>query len=305
MRMRWVRLLGPSLLGLVLVGCGGGGPALQSPVSASNAGMFDIGGGRRMYLECYGVGAPTVVLVAGKGHRADTWHTTNAEPPNENASVIFRTASSTRVCAYDRPNTKGPDGEPSRSDPAAEPTTARASVDDLHALLAAAHVPGPYVIVGHSYGGLVARLYASTYPDEVAGLVLEDSLSEGLYARLTPAQRDVLEAINLDPERIATVTSFAQVTSAPPVRTVPMTILTADQPPLSRQDVATGLLPSFVTVEFVEALWTAQVAAQDDLARLFPFAKHVTKTNSRHYIHVEQPQLVADSIREVVDAVRR
>lgn len=299
MRTTWVRLLGLSVLVLALVGCSGG-TTMQFP-----NGMFDIGGGRRMYLECYGVGAPTVVLVSGKGNGADTWRKTDVEPPNAKASVLFQTASSTRVCAYDRPGTIEAEGEPSRSDPAAEPTTARAGVDDLHALLAAAHEQGPYVIVGHSYGGLIARLYASTYPDQVAGLVLEDSLSEGLYAGLTPALRDAFETLNLIPERVDTVASFAQVTSAPPVRSVPMTILTADQPPLSAQDIASGDLPSFVTVEFMEALWRAQIAAQEQLARLFPGAKHVTKTNSRHYIHLEQPQLVVDSIREVVDAVRR
>ena len=296
------RILGLLVLSLAIGGCGGrgGGAAGGSPDS-----VVDVGGGRKIYFECYGEGVPTVLLVSGKGDRADTWHTNRLEPPNAQASVIFRTAQFTRVCAYDRPGTIGVSREPSRSDPAAEPATARDGVADLHALLTAALVQGPYVIVGHSYGGLIARLYASTYPNEVAGLVLEDALSEGLYDGLTPAQRDVLESINLLPERVGTVASFAQVTSAPRVRTLPMTILTADRPPISAQDVASGVLPSDVTAEFVEALWSAQVAAQDRLAKLFPGAKHVTKTDSRHYIHLEQPQVVVDSIREVVDAVRR
>ena len=258
-----------------------------------------------MYLECLGDGAPTVLLVSGKGDRADTWQTTRLEPQDARASVLVRTAQFTRVCAYDRPGTVGIGGEPSRSDSGAEPATARDGVRDLHALVTAAYVQGPYVIVGHSYGGLIARLYASIYPDEVAGLVLEDALSEGLYDGLTSAQRDVLESINLLPERVGTVASFEQVTSAPRVRQVPMTILTADRPPISAQDVASGMFPADVTAEFVVALWSAQVAAQDALAKLFPNAKHVTNTHSRHYIHLEQPQVVVDSIREVVDAVRR
>ena len=72
-----------------------------------------------------------------------------------------------------------PPGDPSlrsRSDPVPQPRTARDLVADLHALLHAAAVPGPYVLVGHSLGGVVVRLYASTYPDEVAGLVLVDAL---------------------------------------------------------------------------------------------------------------------------------
>lgn len=281
---------------LAAAGCTDGG---SSQFSAS---QVDIGGGRKMYVECDGAGAPTVLLVSGKGNRADTWRTNRPDPRNTESTVFFRTARFTRVCAYDRPATIGVNGEPSRSDAAREPVTAAEGVADLRALLAAANVPGPYVIVGHSYGGLIARLYASTYPDAVAGLVLEDALSEGLYDRLTAAQRQVLEEINAEPERVDTVGSFAQVTSAPPPRAMPMVILTADIPPISPEDVASGQLGSAVTAEFVSALWTAQVAAQDSLARLFPDATHVTNTNSQHYIHLQQPQLVVDAIRRVVDA---
>ena len=73
------------------------------------------------------------------------------------------------------------------------PRTAGDIVADLHALLTAAAIPGPYVLAGHSFGGLVARLYAATYPDEVVGLVLVDAAHEDYYAAmreaLTPEQR--------------------------------------------------------------------------------------------------------------------
>jgi pimeloyl-ACP methyl ester carboxylesterase len=75
----------------------------------------------------------------------------------------------------------------SRSDPVPQPQTATDAVADLHALLGAAAIPGPYVLVGHSYGGLVVRLYASTYPGEVAGLVLVDALP-AVETWLTPPQ---------------------------------------------------------------------------------------------------------------------
>ena len=89
------------------------------------------------------------------------------------------------MCACDRPGT--PVGEkPSRSDPVPQPTTAKDAVADLHALLSAAGEAGPYVLVGHSYGGLIVRLYASTYQKEVSGLVLVDALSEGLQDAETP-----------------------------------------------------------------------------------------------------------------------
>ena len=182
--------------------------------------------------------------------------------------------------------------------------SAKDGVADLHALLSAANIQGPYVIVGHSYGGLIARLYASTYPSAVAGLVLEDALSEGLYANLSKEQRDVLEAINLLPERVDTERSFAQVTAAPRAKRMPMVILTADLPPITAQDVASGVLPSSVTTDFVKSLWSAQIAAQEGLGKMFPTAKRITKTNSQHYIHLQQPQIVVDAIREVVAAVR-
>lgn len=276
----------------------------DSGSSHFSASLVDIGGSRKIQMECDGVGAPTVLLVSGKGNRADTWNTNVVDPRSPEATVFRQAARFTRVCAYDRPATVGIDKVPTRSDPVHHPVTAKEGVADLHALLTAARVQGPYVIVGHSYGGLIARLYASTYPDAVAGLVLEDALSEGLYDRLTAAQREVLEAINLLPEPVYTVSSFAQVIAAPPPRTMPMVILTADLPPISADDVASGGLPPAVTVEFVNALWSAQIAAQAALARLFPNARHVTRTNSHHYIHLEQPQLVIDAIREVVEAVR-
>jgi pimeloyl-ACP methyl ester carboxylesterase len=68
------------------------------------------------------------------------------------------------------------------------PRSAAGAVDDLHALLRAADLPPPYVLVGHSTGGLIVRLYASTFPDEVVGMVLVDAISEAMQRLLTPEQ---------------------------------------------------------------------------------------------------------------------
>src|SRR5437588_9834508 len=139
------------------------------------AGLVDVGGGRRMYLECRGIGSPTVVLVAGLRGSAEDWNIADKPGPR----VFPEVTKFTRICAYDRPGT--PVGEkPSRSDPVPQPTTAGNAVADLHALLTAAGETGPYVLVGHSYGGLVVKLYARSYPKDVAGLVLVDAHSEGL-----------------------------------------------------------------------------------------------------------------------------
>src|SRR5262249_893769 len=104
-------------------------------------------------------------------------------------------AGFTRVCAYDRPGTIGDSDDPaerSRSDPVPQPRAAEDTVADLHALLQAAHVPGPYVLAAHSLGGLYARLYAAAYPGEAVGLVLVDASHEqynaALQRLLTPEQ---------------------------------------------------------------------------------------------------------------------
>ena len=119
---------------------------------------------------------PTVVFVAGAQDRAETWSTT--QDPSEQA-VLPAIAQTNRVCAYDRPGTLLATGEgpedflPSRSDPVDQPTTLQDHVDDLHALLkASGEGKRPYVVVGHSMGGAVSRLYASEYPKDVSGLVL-------------------------------------------------------------------------------------------------------------------------------------
>ena len=274
------------------------------------AGLIDIGGGRRMYLECRGAGAPTVVLVGGLRASAEDWSIAD----NPGPAVFPEIAKFTRVCAYDRPGT--PVGEtPSRSDPAPQPTTAADAAADLHALLRAAGERGPYVLVGHSYGGLVVRLYAMTHPEDVSGLVLVDALTEGLRDAETPEQwtiqrklieGDVRESLALYPalERIDADRSFDQISAAPPLRPLPLAVLSADRPwgPQVPPMIAAGKLPTDIPPDFGYVTDAAQKTAQERLARLVPNAKHVTSTNSGHEIHKEQPQLVIDATREVVEA---
>jgi len=277
------------------------------------AGLVDVGSGRKMYLKCSGKGSPTVVLVGGLRASADDWSITDKSAP----AVFSEVSKFTRVCAYDRPGT--PVGEkPSRSDPVPQPTTARDAVADLHALLKAAGETGPYVLVGHSYGGLVVRLYTSTYPKDVASLVLVDALSEGLRNAETSeqwaiqrklVQNDVPESLALYPalERIDTDRSFDQVRAALPVRSMPLVVLSADRPwgPQIPSMIKAGKLPSDVPPDFGYVTDAAQKNAQEQLAKLVPNAKHITNTNSGHEIHKEQPRLVIDAIREIVEAVRK
>src|SRR5919112_1328150 len=162
------------------------------------AGLVDIGG-RSLYLECRGEGSPTVVLVAGYRSSARYWTDDLLHPDDPRQMVLPAVAEFTRVCAYDRPGTYASIGEEdfvSRSDAIAQPRTTPEVVAELHALLQAAQIPGPYVLAAHSLGGFFARLDASTYPDEVVGLVLVDAYSELLESVMPPEQWQALVRLN-------------------------------------------------------------------------------------------------------------
>jgi pimeloyl-ACP methyl ester carboxylesterase len=128
--------------------------------------LVDIGG-RRINLHCAGSGAPTVILMAGISSWSPVWYKTQP--------VI---AQQTRVCAFDRASY-------GFSDPAPRPQILSDTVSDLHAALNGAPIPGPYVLVGHSLGGVEARLYAQRWPKEVAGMILVDT---------SPAKEGLIEA---------------------------------------------------------------------------------------------------------------
>src|SRR5436190_19623795 len=284
----------------------------QAAENGNFAGSVDIGGGRKMYLKCSGRGSPTAVLLGGLRASADDWDISDKSKP----TVFTGVAKFMRVCVCDRPGTPIGD-KPSRSDPVPQPTTAKDAVADLHALLRAAGEAGPYVLVGHSYGGFIVRLYASTYPKEVSGLVLVDALTEGLQDAETheqwPIQRkliegDMRESVALYPalERIDVDRSFKQIRAAPPLRSIPLVVLSADRPwgPQLPDMIAAGKVPADIPPDFGYVTDAAHKMAQDRLAKLVPNRKHITNTNSGHEIHKEQPQIVISAIRDVVEAVR-
>src|SRR5215212_7372743 len=265
------------------------------------AGLVDIGGGRKMYMECQGKGSPTVVLVSGFRGAHDDWTSvidSKGEPKPSGSAVFPEVGKFTRVCAYDRPGTTRLDGTLSPSTPVRQPTTAQDGAADLHALLRAAKQKGPYVLVAHSWGGLIARQYASTYPEEVSGLVLLDAGSEFLQDTLTPAQWDsfvrgakklgepkTLEAVDYRP-------SVRALRAAPPVGEIPTVVLTSDQ--------CFAFVPGFDA----KVTCSAWREAQDLLATLLD-AKHITDTDSGHFIQGDNPKLVVASVRKVVDAARK
>jgi pimeloyl-ACP methyl ester carboxylesterase len=267
-----------------------------------------------MYLECRGSGGPTVILEAGYRNNAEIWDMVALPAGTAGDAVWPGVAAFSRVCAYDRPGTMGVGV--SRSDPVPQPRTAADAVTDLHALLTAAKVPGPYVLVGHSLGGLIVRLYASTYPDEVAGMVLVDALPEGLWeglqAALTPAQWDLYNQLSTQTpagledyaelEWVDFEESFAQVGDAAataPMRPMPLVVLSYGRP--LQDEIPPNALPSdypFDTFDRVRA------EHQRALATLVPGARFVVATESGHYIQVQQPDLVIEAVHQVVAAVR-
>ncbi len=120
--------------------------------------LVDVGG-YRLHISVEGEGSPTVVLDAGLAHTSQVWNFVQPE-----------VAKFTRVCSYDRAGYGW-------SDPGPLPRSSQQIVQELHTLLRNADIPGPYLLVGHSFGGLNMYLYAVQYPDEVAGLVLLDAVS--------------------------------------------------------------------------------------------------------------------------------
>jgi len=126
--------------------------------------LVDIGG-RRLALHCSGTGSPTVVFESPSGTAG--WEWWRVQP---------KVAARTRACTYDRAGY-------GFSDPSPRPADAANAVDDLHALLKAAGLAPPYVLVGSSFGGAVAQLFAWTHPGEVQGLVLVEPMHEDEQVR--------------------------------------------------------------------------------------------------------------------------
>jgi pimeloyl-ACP methyl ester carboxylesterase len=135
--------------------------------------LVDIGT-HRLHLHCAGEGAPTVIFDAALGASSLSW-----------SLVHPQVARVTRACTYDRAGFGWSEAGPL-------PRTAGRIADELHQLLQRGAVPGPYVLVGHSYGGLVIRLFASRHPEEVAGLVLIEPAIPEEWASPSPEQQALI-----------------------------------------------------------------------------------------------------------------
>jgi pimeloyl-ACP methyl ester carboxylesterase len=135
--------------------------------------MVDIGTAR-LHLHESGSGSPTVILEAGIAASSLSWDLVQPD-----------VAQLTRVCSYDRAGLGWSDLNPN-------PPNLQQIVADLHATLTAAAIPGPYILVGHSFGGLVVRAFAAAYPEESAGLVLVDPVLPAEWIALPEDRRRML-----------------------------------------------------------------------------------------------------------------
>ncbi len=274
-------------------------------------GLVQLQGGRSLYVECAGADSPTVLLISGYRSRADVWTDDLIGSGSPENAVFPAISRSTRVCTYDRPGTMSVlDGEqlPSRSDAVPVPRTAEDVVAELRELRLLIANDDPVVLVAHSMGGLLARLYAATYPEDIAGLVLVDALSEFVESNM-PAEAFAAysEYASAIPDILANYTEyetidFVQASNAmrsaaatTPLPSVPYFVLSKGMP-FGLEDNTPGF-----TVEEFEAAW---VAAQNELAMLLPGTPHEVVADSSHYIQIQRPDVVIAAAEAVIESVR-
>ena len=271
--------ISPVVVGvLTLVGCTSGGTT-QGTVhaSSSDAGRADIGGYSLAY-QCEGSGSPTVILEAGyTASGIDTF----------GQLIQPEMAKTTRVCTYDRAGDGTSDARPA----SVTPLTTATQAGELHALLDAIGESGPYVYVGHSYGGMVARAFAAAYPDETVGLLLLDASSEPeipVYDRLhAGAWND--GTVRPAPNQLIDIhASVEELERAPSLGAMPLIVVTA------------GILEDkwLATAPHLEA------AAQTRLASLSTDSIHVLDRGKGHFLPANDPSLVVDAALAVVTAAR-
>lgn len=240
-------------------------------------GTFDIGG-RSLYIECSGPASPAVIFDSGLGDTHATWK-----------AVVSDLSKMARTCTYDRANLGS-------SEPAPKPRSSADVVADLHALLKAAGVAPPYILVGHSFGGISMRLFASTYPAEVAGIVLVDptptGFVEGECGIVDPSLCETLRQgwdPSKNPDGLDIVKSGEEIAQAGPLPAVPFIVLAAT---IHKQAAITD--PALETR--IEAFWQAEEAK---LAATVA-GGHLVVVSSGHSIQTLHPEAVIAAIRTVV-----
>ena len=282
--------------------------------------LVDVGG-YRLHIHCIGEGNPTVILEAGQANASPIW-----------SWVQPGVAATTRVCAYDRAGIGW-------SDPGSSPRDAQQIARELHTLLARAKIDGPYVLVGHSAGGLYTRVYAATYPGDVVGMVLVDaehpeqwtSTPEGpkQYQTIAWSNRfgslfapiGVLRAFNffplsqdMPPQQAAEYKAFTDTTQFIRINAAEFAATPATDTEV-QQAGSLGCLPLVVLTatdhDFPPALAAdleqLHMEMQDQLAALSSNSIHRVVSGTTHaslLIKQHDAETTIDAISQVVEAVR-
>lgn len=314
-------LLGVVLLLIVTLMAGS---VLKSSVRASHpppGNLVDVGG-FRMHINCTGKGDPAVVLAAGLDDFSVFW-----------SLVQPAVAEFSRVCAFDRAGLGWSEASP-------DPRTIENMVAELHTLLANAGVTGPLVMVGHSFGGPQVELFASTYPEEVAGLVLVDAAPVDLFPRISAWQGLIAQKTGLY-RTLAVLDSLGFLAFAPtniPTRGLPDEAATTYRAIVVSTDyfrtavaeneafqsnlaevrnarVGLGSIPLIVvsrgywdpipqlSASENDQAWETWQEMQSELVTLSTNSRSVVATKSEHHVQLQQPDLVVDAIREIVEQV--
>jgi len=272
------------LLAIALSACGpastSGQMGTPDPLSFGDPVEVNVGD-HSLQLHCFGTGSPVVVLEHGLGTDWTSWgHIYNNMPRD------------IRVCAYNR---------------SFKAHTSAEFVQDLHALLAGAHLTGPYVLVGHSFGGLDAILYADRFPGEVAGIVLENALHPNQFTRFLAALPP--ESSGESPDLKALRQKFgapsqygidlnASFDQARPVKSlgdIPVIVLTSASP-----NPEWGDIPADVQAKLDQE----QQAMQKELAGLSSNSTQTIAATNKQVIHFYEPQLEIDTIVKLVKEIQ-
>ena len=227
-------------------------------------------------------GSPMVVLEAGAGNGAETWE-----------KVQPAIADFARVCAYDRPTLRRSWRNNER--PPAPPLSD--VVDTLDSVLTLANERPPYVLVGHSYGGMIVRLFATRFPERVKGLVLIDSSHEDQIRRFAELDPSLGPPPTNPAETLDLAAASAALDAQKWHASIPLLVLTRG----NAGPANASSPPDAASV----ARYRVWLELNRELATRSPYAEQIIAQHSGHYIHNDEPPLVIDGVRRIVAAASR
>ncbi len=241
------------------------------------SGKYDVGG-YKLYLLSYGQNKPTVILESGigDGGTKSGWDVVQKEVKNF-----------AQVCLYDRAGL-------GKSDKGPSPRTTIQIANELHALLESAKLAPPYILVGHSMGGLHIQTYAMLYPEDIAGMVFVDPTPKELVDTLSAEARQNLILAGA-PQGVLDETGEGLNESIPIFKSLP-----------SLPDVPVVVITSSFTGEgnVDKSQWEELKGYHQKLSEEVSDGTHIIATKSGHYIQMEEPDLVVEAIQSVFDKVK-